>query len=328
MTVFPKPSLHLITIITIIVLFLAACGLETSAPVPTQVEQLAPTQTFPSKPSPTVPPPAVTEAPAEPSNESTPLPTQIPAVEVLPAEPQEIEFQAEDGQSLIGRYYPSAVSPAPLVVLMHWAPGDQNDWAAIATWLQNRGGRASTSGDKPWLDSSWFPALLEGQSFAVFTFTFRNCEGGCKSFDRAEWLLDAQSAMRIAYGLEGVNPNRIATIGASIGADGAPDGCAWLNTQFPNSCLGALSLSPGGYLTIPYKDAVSDLGSEQPPKPAWCLYAEGDAESAQACEAASGDNYRSVKYSGNHHGMMLVQPELEPSALQIMLDFLKLAFGL
>lgn len=328
MTVLSKSSLHLILIITFIVLFLAACGPETSTPAPTQMEQLAPTQTQPSKPSPTIPPPAVTEAPAEPSNESTPLPTQIPAVEVLPAEPQEIEFQAEDGQSLIGRYYPSAVSPAPLVVLMHWAPGDQNDWSAIATWLQNREINASTPGGKSWLDSSWFPAMLEGQSFAVFTFTFRNCEGGCKSFDRAAWLLDAQSAMRIARGLKGVNTNRIATIGASIGADGAHDGCAWLNTQFPNSCLGALSLSPGSYLTIPYKDAVSALGSEQPPKPAWCLYAEGDAESAQACEVASGDNYRSMKYSGNHHGMMLVQPELEPSVLQIMLVFLKLAFSL
>ena len=29
--------------------------------------------------------------------------------------------------------------------------------------------------------------------------------------------------------LEGINPTKIVTIGSSIGADGAVDGCAWLN---------------------------------------------------------------------------------------------------
>jgi len=245
----------------------------------------------------------------------------------VPAQAQEIEFQADDGQTLKGRYYPAAANPAPLVVLMHWAPGDQNEWNAIAPWLQNRG-QAATSRGNPWLDASWFPPMLEGQSFAVFTFTFRNCEGGCISFDRAHWLLDAQAAMRKAHELEGVDPKRIVAVGASIGSDGAADGCTWLNGQFPDACLGAFSLSPGDYLTVPYKDAVSALGAEQPPKPAWCLYSEGDSESVRACEAASGNNYRSIKYAGDNHGMYILQPDVKPSALQLMLDFLKLAFGL
>jgi dienelactone hydrolase len=254
--------------------------------------------------------------------------TEAPTTQALPPEPQEIEFQADDGQSLQGRYYPAAVNPAPLVVLMHWAPGDQNEWNAIAPWLQNRGQTGGRSNGAPWLDLSWFPPMPEGQSFGVFTFTFRNCEGGCKSFTRDAWLLDAQAAMRKARQLEGIDPKHIVAIGASIGADGAPDSCGWLNSQFPNSCLGALSLSPGDYLTVAYKEAVSALGAEQPPKPAWCLYAEGDAESARACEAAAGDNYRAIKYPGNNHGMMLIRPDVEPGALELILDFLKLSFDL
>jgi hypothetical protein len=139
--------------------------------------------------------------------------------------------------------------------------------------------------------------------------------------------MDARAAMAKARELEGVEPNRIVAIGASIGSDGAVDGCDWLNQQFPNSCLGALSLSPGGYLTVRYQDAVSDLSAEQPPKPAWCLYAQGDGESKKACKDASGENYKSVEYTGSNHGMELIQPEVEPSALQLILDFLKLTVG-
>jgi dienelactone hydrolase len=246
----------------------------------------------------------------------------------LPVDPLEIQFETEDGQIVNGRYYPAAAIPAPLVVMMHWAPGDQNEWSAIAAWLQNRGLAEGKSGGQPWLDSSWFPPMLEGQSFAVFTFTFRKCEGGCKSFFRAAWLMDARAAMIKARELEGVDPNRIVAIGASIGADGAPDGCSWVNAQFPNTCLGALSLSPGGYLTVPYQEVVNALAAEQPPKPAWCLYADGDGESKPACENASGDNYKSVIYAGSNHGMELIEPELDPNVLQIILDFLKSVFAI
>jgi dienelactone hydrolase len=250
-----------------------------------------------------------------------------PGPYALPAEPREVLFKAGDGQDLVGRYYPGASNPSPLVVLMHWAPGDQNDWRAIAAWLQNRGLAQEGLGGQPWLDASWFPTLPEGGSFGVFTFTFRNCEGGCKDFVRAAWLIDARAAMETARQLEGVDPDRIVGIGASIGADGAIDGCTWLNASFPNSCQGALSLSPGDYLTVPYRNAVDDLGAAQPPKPAHCLYAEGDVEARRSCEAASGDHYTAVKYSGSDHGMTIIQPASTPNPLQLILDFLTATIG-
>ena len=325
-----KLSLGLLASMIVVAVVVADCGQATRTAAPTQAEQPAATQApATDTASPPLASPTAAEVGASPAAgaESAPAATNAPAAQALPPEPQDVEFQADDGQSLQGRFYPPATSPAPLVVLMHWAPGDQNEWNAIAPWLQNRG-QAKASQGNPWLDGSWFPPMLEGQSFAVFTFTFRNCEGGCKSFTRDAWLLDAQAAMRKATQLEGIDPNHIVVIGASIGADGAIDGCGWLNSQSLGNCLGALSLSPGDYLTVPYKDAVSALGAEQPPKPAWCLYAEGDGESRRACEGAAGDNYRRIKYAGDNHGMYLLQPDVEPGALELILDFLKLTLGL
>jgi hypothetical protein len=201
---------------------------------------------------------------------------------------------------------------------MHWAPGDENDWGAIAAWLQNRGLEIAPGG-QPWLDPSWFPPMLEGQSFAVFSFTFRGCEGGCGSRDFEGWLLDAKAAAQTAKELDGVNPEQIAHIGASIGADGVADTCG-------EGCLGAFSFSPGSYLTVPYDEAVTALDGAD--KPAWCLAAEGDPGSAPACQSASGDHYRMEMYPGTGHGMELIKPEMEPDTLELVLEFLQLVFEL
>ncbi len=312
----------IVLLLFVLLLTLSACGPgATATTAPTE----PPTETPPPAEPPTeTPPPTV--APTEP-----PV-TEEPGLASLPPEPQSIQFQAADGQNLEGIYYPALANPAPLVVLMHWAPGDQYDWVEIAYWLQNRGlgGQSANPEGVPWLDPSWFPPLpaeWEEQSFAVFTFTFRGCEGGCSSFDQ-NWLLDAQAAMETAHGLEGVDPQRIIAAGASIGADGAPDGCFWLNQQYENSCLGGFSFSPGDYLTVPYANAVDTLETEQPPKPDWCLFAEGDTTAAQTCRSASGDHYRMVQYEGDMHGMLLISPDVEPNTLLLLLDFMELSLGL
>ncbi len=279
---------------------LSACG---SAP-----------QTPPAPPDTPVPPAAETAAP-------TAQPTQPPA-EALPPEPQDLTFQAADGQQLTGRYWPGAVNPSPLIILMHWAPGDQNDYSHLAPWLQNRGMIPPQPGSQPFQQPAWFPRLADGQSYAVFTFTFRFCEGGCSRFSRDQWLLDAQAAAEFAASLPGVDPQRVLMAGASIGADGAADACLYLNQKNPGACRGAFSLSPGNYLTLDYAAVVKDLSALQPPVPAWCLYSAQDAESARVCQPASGAAYRGQEYAGSAHGMMLITPETDPSALQLLLDLL------
>ncbi len=321
-----KKSTILFVLILLFGLILTACELG-AQPQAEPTQPPPPTEPPPTEPPPTEPPPSDTPEPTPEPPTATPEPTAEPALEPLPAEPIDMEFTAEDGQVLPGRYYPAAVNPAPVIVLHHWAGGDLNDWNEIAFWLQNRGliGTSPNFGEAPWLDSTWFPPMFEGQSVAVFTFSFRGCSDGCSSFSPGGWLMDAQAAMKTASELEGVDPTRIAAMGASIGADGAPDGCFWLNDQAPDTCLGALSLSPGSYLGVTYSDAVAQM--EEDEKPVWCFYATGDAESAPACQSASGVLYQLFEWAGNLHGMMLLQPDVDPSAMELILDFIAMVFG-
>ena len=315
----------------------SGCG-ATATPGPLVPTPAPPASTAtPAPPAPTLVPASPTPVPPTPAPlppTPTPLPpTATPAPAGLPPQPRTVKFQAADGQALEGLYYPPAGRPGPLVVLMHWAGGGKGDWAEIAFWLQNRGqgGKTPNPGKWAWLEPGWFPPMLPNASIGVFAFTFRGCtDQGCPKLERAGWLLDAQAAMKTASELEGVDARRMASIGASIGADGAVDGCFWLNAQAAKGrCLGSLALSPGAYLGVPYADAVKPLQAEQPPKPVWCLYGDQDQESAPACKSASGTAYRPVPYADSKvHGMAMIQPSATPKTLQLMLDFLKLSLGL
>jgi hypothetical protein len=270
--------------------------------------------------------PAATEPPAA-TPTSAPLPTAIPA---LPAEPVRIEFQASDGTPLVGYYYPSVVNPAPVVILMHWANGSQCDWVHVnlVQWLQNRGAPEGVTANPacegvsldyaiPLAD---YPIMPGDGSFAVFTFDFRGHgeSGGEKPSQHKGYLQDAQAAVNFARGLSGANAQLLVTVGASIGADGAVDSCT-------TGCLGALSFSPGGYLGIDYPLAVTAM--DQASKPAWCVVSTQDAESYPACEAASGDLFQKFVYEQPAHGLQFFQPGFEPSAPQVILDFLMQVFG-
>lgn len=253
----------------------------------------------------------------------TKIPTEAPvlAAEAAPTEleitsassergispdPQPVEFSAQDGTSLEGTFYPAAEEGAPIILLMHWARGSQADWTPYAQWLQNRGLMP------PDLD---VPRMPEDTSLAVFSFNFRGFdEGGSRpAGDPEGWLLDAQAAVDFARQLPGVDPSRLVTIGASIGADGAIDSCG------EDVCLGALSISPGGYLGVPYDEAAAQVS----PRPVWCLAAEGDGPSIQACQSTViGKGYVSVIYPGSAHGMDLFSQELDPGVTEVLLGFL------
>ena len=240
----------------------------------------------------------------------------------LPSDPIALTIQTSDGVDLPGFFFPAATIDAPLVVLYHWAPGDQKDYEAIAPWFQNRGYQVDIPvGAAPFLDSSWFPVLPEDVSFNVVTFTFRGCEGGCQQFNPEGWQLDAEAVMDHITTLDNVDLSQVVTIGASIGADGAAYGCHYYN-EAVGGCQGALSNSPGGYLNIPYPDEVTNLGQEDPPKPTWCVYSKGDGESANACENVSCVHYQSTAYEDAAHGMAMFEPSRDPNPMQIIVTFL------
>jgi dienelactone hydrolase len=319
----------------LIISALALTGCGTSTPTTQAVSPTKPPADKPATSEPTTAPP--TEAP-EPGGE--------PSKPALPAEPQRIEFTASDGKNLVGHYFPAAVNPSPTVILMHWARGDQRDWTAIAPWLQNRPDELAATPDwadaigpdcgspfgGPWLDPSWFPPMPDDLSYGVFIFDFRDfCESEAGLSDPSEWTLDAAAAFETVASLPGVDPSRIAAIGASIGADGAPDGCL-LHNQESDTCLGGFSLSPGDYLqgrhfTPSYTQVVQELEAHEPPAPVWCLAAENDTPSWEVCNAATGAHYERYLYDGDAHGMLLIVPEIEPNPLDLILDFLAMVFG-
>ena len=300
-------------------LLIAACG--TDSPPPVTKEATEPPEVIVTEP----PAPAATEPPA---------PSKSPSG--LDANPQRVEFQAEDGKNLVGYYYPSKYADAPVIILMHWAGGDLTDWCEIAPWLQNRAAenpvkpeRCASAGaglpagmPAPWLDPSWFPPMDAHASLAVFAFDFRDYGESDKGGGGPDWKLDAKAAIATASGLTGVDAARMASIGASIGADGAPDGCLLYNQEAGSGCVGAFSLSPGNYLGMSYAEAVTGVE----PNPTWCLAAEND-DSASTCNNASGDHYRSQIYSGDAHGMILIAPDFDPLPMTLIQEFLELVFG-
>lgn len=319
------------------VILLAACA---AAPEASQA---------PPPPAPTTLPP--TEAPTEPPPPtSTPLPpteTPIPPTATPagpPADPQVIEFTSEDGVTLKGTYFPAAVSPAPVVVLMHQINFDQRQWQAVAPWLQNRGvtwdafaqgsmlamrAQRPLSAGEPWFDPTWFPPVPENLQVAVFTFNFRDCEGaeGCKGFQGMKWAMDAAAALKTASQLEGVDPDRVSAIGTSIGADGAVDGCALYMAETGRKCAGAMAVSPGSYLEMDFSATVKKLVDAD--VQTCCYAAQGDAPSHRTCNAITAETskYEKVIEEHNYHGIYAARPDAVPPLPDAILDFLKKTYG-
>ncbi len=93
-------------------MLLATCSSKPPAPtLPTEAPTGQPTQ-LPPEPTATQPPAT------QPSTQGEKSPSG------LSADPQRVEFQAEDGKKLVGYYYPSKYANAPIVILMHWVGGD------------------------------------------------------------------------------------------------------------------------------------------------------------------------------------------------------------
>ncbi|MBI5351440.1 MAG: hypothetical protein HZB50_02250 [Chloroflexi bacterium] len=306
-------------LLVIALILLTACSPKSFPPeVPTEEPAATVEESIPTE-APVATEPPVTEVPA------TEAPTR--PLSGLSADPQRVEFQAEDGVKLVGYYYPSKYANAPAVILMHWAGGDLCDWSAISPWLQNRPDENPQEIERC-INSSGaalkniLPPMNKDASFAVFAFDFRDYGESDKG---AGWDLakDALASFETVAGLEGVDKSRITAMGASIGADGAPDGCLLFNQKVGSGCLGALSLSPGNYLGMLYSTVVTGLD----PNPVWCLAGELDKEAATTCADASGDHYRSQVYPTGGHGMMLLTDQLDPPALILIQEFLELVFG-
>ena len=316
-------------ILTGLVLSLAACG--EANPVENNIQQDIPENTT-AQNQPDNPKEHTTVQNEEPAEVEAP----DTAYQPLNIGPLDVEISTEDQRQLEGYYYPAKNPDAPVVVLLHWAPGNMDDWEEIARWLQNRQDEIGMAGSAPiiltgfnlaqaldWTDHTWFPPMPEEISFAVLAVNYGGY--GDSIGGRETWLLDAQAAVHYAASLPEVDPHQISALGASIGADGVVDGCYLFNDLGEmGTCIGAFSLSPGNYLTdeFTYTDAAAMLDQEG--YPVWCLAAEGDYESAPKCFPAKGTLYKTFIFPGNFHGMRLIEQNLYPLDPRIDFNVLQL----
>lgn len=334
---FPVPA--------ILVLLLAACGGAASTEETEPQEELG----------------AVTEESDATEAQATETPRVIPSewmsqFDPLPAAPQEVSIPSEDGRNLVGLYYPSKVNPAPIIVLMHQGGGSMEDWQAVAPWLQNRSDEISqrnglarpASQAVPWLDPSWFPAILPEASFGVLVFDF-SCEGGQSPCPEGisgieamstVALADAWAAVNFASTLDGADPNQIITVGASVHADSAIDGCYLFNQSVAEGaasgrCIGALALSPSNFLVAEFTVLEAAAALAEAGNLVSGLCGEEDTFAAPVCEELGQMDTATVPpetftYSGSVHGMELIDPNVTPmdpatdqNALEILLEFLE-----
>ncbi|MCB9136097.1 MAG: hypothetical protein H6636_11765 [Anaerolineales bacterium] len=291
-------------------------------------------------PPPTIAPPEETQAPTvAPPEEGYPAPTNVPATDTgypaptvapptdtgYPAPtdiptPIPLTFPSLDGTQLAGTFYPPLRDQSPVVILMHQFGSDQHQWDTIALWLQT---------GQPPAGIEWLPRLDTGITFAVFTFDFRGhgASAGNASLD-AGLLMDAQSAVAFAKTQPGADPNRVLTIGTSIGADGAVDACLALNetqiaeAQVSLGCLGAMAISPGSFIGVNYTDAATALLSDPHQAVVYCVAAEGDGPSPEACNSVTGTRYIATIYPGSAHGIALFSPDLGFNIGELIHQFL------
>ncbi len=238
--------------------------------------------------------------------------------------PTRVEFAAEDGHALVGYFYPSWQTNAPVVLLVHQYGITQDQWLAygMVDWLQNWPPDGAAHG--------LFPAMPVDQSFAVFTLDLRGFgESGPaipnnltdEQFNEwgAGWVMDVKAAMEQIKSMPGVNASRIVIIGANNGADASVAAC--------EDCLGVLALSAGSYAGLDTKTNAEKLDAEG--VVVWCFSTENSAGSdVSTCSSISGEKYNWINFPGDGRGMQLVRDDKTPVDIgQSILEFLRTVFG-
>ncbi len=127
---------------------------------------------------------------------------------------EEVEFPAQDGISLSGWFIPAAQTPAATVIMVHGWP-----WNRMGTKANDLLG--DLPGSKP-INLLPFTKALHEKNYNVLMFDLRNHgESGTKIPITSGWLekRDLLGAIRYAKSRTEVDPNRIGTIGFSMGGN-------------------------------------------------------------------------------------------------------------
>lgn len=223
----------------------------------------------------------------------TPTDAVIPEFEERAIEGIREEIEASDGLSLVGSYYPpvDVLPPWPGVLLLHILGSERSSWDEYA-WI------------------------LAGEGFAVFALDMRGHgeTGGAVNWDLAE--SDINQVWNHLSAKPDIDPDRLAIIGASIGANLALRAGA-INTDVRTVVL----LSPGlDYRGVKTEEAMGAYDN----RPVLIVASQEDtysADSSQVLEEIAVGEASLVMYQNAGHGtnMLTAEPELR----ELIIDWMQ-----
>ena len=292
-------------ILGLFLLLLAACG--GSAPesdvADTAVPPPSPTTVPATKTPPPLPPtaPADTAVPPVPTDEATEIPaTQAPSATVLafPASVKDVTIPGAEGLEMQATLsLPAGSPPFPGVILLHMLGSERQVWAG-----------------------NGFSQLLADNGYAVLALDMRGHgeTGGSRDWDLAE--ADLQMAWEWFTGLDEVDGENTAVIGASIGSN-----MALITGANIPEIKTVILLSPGlDYRGVTTDDAIAAYGN----RPVLIVASQEDsyaADSSQTLADLAEGEAKLIMYNGAGHGtnMFGSQPDLASELLDWLNSYLQ-----
>lgn len=222
------------------------------------------------------------EATATPAATATATPTPEPVPEPpAPPRPEEVRFDAADGKPVTGQFTPAGRRDAPAVVLLHEIRGGPDQWDDLVAYLHAAG-------------------------FA--TLAYQSRPGALEK----QRLPDALGALRWLRERDDVDADRIALVGASIGASTTVLAMA---TGARDAADAAVALSP------PDSGDIWSLQGDGKYRPHDVLFI-ADAREAYSAEGMLEGAVRSelLESEGPGHGIQLLQEHGVRDAVLAWLD--------
>jgi acetyl esterase/lipase len=221
---------------------------------------------------------------------------------------QGVTFITDDGVSIVGTYYaPSSglKDSTPTIILLHMLGKDRSTWNTFASALSHKG-YAVLSIDLRGHGES----IKQGSSTVSYQSFTEN--------DFNKMTLDVKAAKQFLIEQKNANPDRMAVIGASIGANIALNYAATLDPTIKIVIL----LSPGlNYRGVATSDTITKYEN-----PVYMAATEGDSGSAKdsqtLCDKINcGENLKI--YSGSSsHGTNMFSESLNPPLQDLIMSWL------
>ena len=179
---------------------------------------------------------------------------------------QAVTFITDDGVSIVGTYYaPSSglKDSTPTIILLHMLGKDRSTWNTFASALSHKGYAVLSIDLRGYGES-----IKQGSSTVSYQSFTEN--------DFNKMTLDVKAAKQFLIEQKNANPDRMAVIGASIGANIALNYAATLDPTIKIVIL----LSPGlNYRGVATSDTITKFKN-----PIYIAATEGDSESAKGSQ--------------------------------------------